>query len=1209
MAAEIDEASDNWRILYTWQVFGKTDCRLTNLGSIQLDSITTQPLTDTVHFENQKLLSAISTAQDAVKAGANLRAALKRLMLSGFIGYSDEEALPDHPAWNQDHNSLCKLAASWHNSPKTIAAAALLCGYLVNRPHNYTVWFQLGLTLRHLDETEAAFYAFDKAITHSPEPQDYAAWQICDMLLVGKPGVALQQLRRVDLDQMSDPRFRVYEILAEALTGELDKVLAYWEAGEGADLFSGLAEWVQKRVSALIAEAIRTESETPSITSGRVLLSLCVLSLAFGAPSAFGDKAAHLPFENLSPQRLNRIYLSLLANGREGLLDGMLRRLQDCDALVAEGQGNGLLSRLLNSLVEDANPEEARRLIEKIVRLGLMGNEALTALLSGISADVMSGLDLGGLWIETNAADNAQAEEKAPAITVVVPCFNAKRYLADTLESIRAQSFPDFECIIVDDASSDGSLAIAQSFANADPRFRIIQHKANAMLSAARNSGIRAARGEYICFLDSDDTMLETSLEERIKVARAEDFPLMAGVACASVNITEGEKERPSPKQVGRRESINFVTSKGNCPFTANQPMIKASVLRQMGGFDEALPLAEDYDLWLRIMRHGYVFLPVPVTGVTYRARQGSMVRQEPLEHLRISAGLKTAADSHVSTSMRAPGSELFLHAPHHYYQRQMDFARRALEFAGMALAAGEPADRIAEEVAEHLATCVALRNSPEAVDWIVAGIGRYSEQNRELNDKIKKGYWLYRIHELYGRIITACEAKEKEAEASESQVTSAAPRRIGVDPGYQQSVDVVIFPHKDYHLDAAGEIVKALSGLGVTSQVVDISAAYRDEGVRSKAKEQGVSLLGLSNFMLGYCQPKLALCFNDWDPVVRGLFSTLQSAGVHTMAIVEGVQDFLDVDTKRLREPYRHCDEVLLAGEMDKRYFATSSQATSVASVPRIVTLRQAHAHQSFPISVRRVLINSNFSYNVLTEERDAWVRAAVRSVRRAGLEPLLSRHPADEGRVHKELQTSKSLYEALQSCDAMIGRFGTGILEAMAMKKHVVYFRPETEQLDYFDTDTACMTLVQSEEELTDHLRTGTLARRGLAAAVEPYLNRYSGEVQDSPYTPIAEHLAQLVETRARPDLKELRAGLQRLDRMTAALSDGTTMQAFFAAYGEVATAYRAVTGSKPNEELLSQRPISSDLKSCLMRSALEQRSVQREKLDPPLVSVAAQ
>ena len=106
-----------------------------------------------------------------------------------------------------------------------------------------------------------------------------------------------------------------------------------------------------------------------------------------------------------------------------------------------------------------------------------------------------------------------------PKVSVIVPVYNVREFLADCVASVRAQTLDDFECVLVDDGSTDGSGALCDALASEDPRFRVV-HQPNGGLSAARNAGIEAARGELLAFVDSDDALLPDAL--RVLSARLE---------------------------------------------------------------------------------------------------------------------------------------------------------------------------------------------------------------------------------------------------------------------------------------------------------------------------------------------------------------------------------------------------------------------------------------------------------------------------------------------------------------------------------------------------------------------------------------------------------------------------------------------------------------------------------------------------------------
>ena len=104
-------------------------------------------------------------------------------------------------------------------------------------------------------------------------------------------------------------------------------------------------------------------------------------------------------------------------------------------------------------------------------------------------------------------------------ISVVVPAWRAEKTLAATLDSILSQTWRELEVLVVDDASPDGTLALAQSYAAKDPRVRVIAQPENGGVSKARNRGVREARGEWIALLDSDDLWMPEKLERQMALA------------------------------------------------------------------------------------------------------------------------------------------------------------------------------------------------------------------------------------------------------------------------------------------------------------------------------------------------------------------------------------------------------------------------------------------------------------------------------------------------------------------------------------------------------------------------------------------------------------------------------------------------------------------------------------------------------------------
>ncbi|MEP9410710.1 MAG: glycosyltransferase [Candidatus Brocadia sp.] len=204
-------------------------------------------------------------------------------------------------------------------------------------------------------------------------------------------------------------------------------------------------------------------------------------------------------------------------------------------------------------------------------------------------------------------------------ISIIIPAHNAAGTLAETIESVRAQTFTDWEAIVVDDGSSDGTAAIATSYAGKDSRIRVISQPKMGV-SAARNTGIKQARFDWLLFLDGDDWLSPQHLEYMTNALKAD--PGLYAVHCGWVHVTpEGSLlEEGFCKQSG--DIFELVAS--TCPFTIHACVVRRSIVTAVGGFDTSLASAEDWDLWQRIARTGAHFGAVPKTLSFYRMRPGS---------------------------------------------------------------------------------------------------------------------------------------------------------------------------------------------------------------------------------------------------------------------------------------------------------------------------------------------------------------------------------------------------------------------------------------------------------------------------------------------------------------------------------------------------------------------------------------------------------
>lgn len=208
-------------------------------------------------------------------------------------------------------------------------------------------------------------------------------------------------------------------------------------------------------------------------------------------------------------------------------------------------------------------------------------------------------------------------------LSVVIPARDAADTIADTIDSLRAQTRGDWEAIIVDDGSIDSTREVAEAFALRDPRVRVLSDGRPAEgVAAARNRGIAEARGQWLHFLDADD-WVESAFAEKM-VGALEAAPGRRLAYCSSCNVaTKGaQSERWFSTKI---KDAPFETLARECPILIHTVVIDRQLVLDLGGFDASMSTNEDWDLWQRVARTGASFFPVPQALVVYRARRNSL--------------------------------------------------------------------------------------------------------------------------------------------------------------------------------------------------------------------------------------------------------------------------------------------------------------------------------------------------------------------------------------------------------------------------------------------------------------------------------------------------------------------------------------------------------------------------------------------------------
>jgi glycosyltransferase involved in cell wall biosynthesis len=203
-----------------------------------------------------------------------------------------------------------------------------------------------------------------------------------------------------------------------------------------------------------------------------------------------------------------------------------------------------------------------------------------------------------------------------PQVSVIIPSFNYGHFLPETLQSVKHQSCNDWECIIVDDGSTDNTKNVAARFVSEDPRFKYV-YQENRGLSSARNTGISHATGDFIQLLDADDLIEEKKLERQLEVfAGHPEADIVYGEARFFHDGSPNERlysvwgnNQPwMPKVSGSGHGILKALLVTNI-MVVSSPLVRKQVFQTCGLFDESLKNHEDWEFWLRCAQKGRYFL------------------------------------------------------------------------------------------------------------------------------------------------------------------------------------------------------------------------------------------------------------------------------------------------------------------------------------------------------------------------------------------------------------------------------------------------------------------------------------------------------------------------------------------------------------------------------------------------------------------------
>lgn len=468
---------------------------------------------------------------------------------------------------------------------------------------------------------------------------------------------------------------------------------------------------------------------------------------------------------------------------------------------------------------------------------------------------------------------------KEPTVGIVVPAFRDSAFLADALQTVCDQSYPHWRCIVVDDASPEDIAGVVKPFRLTDSRIRLARHGSNGGLPASRNTGLRLLDTDMVLFLDADDMLVPSALQHAVdRFATLWPDPAVAGVHGQVVQVPEETDPADMADWGGRfgRRVVDWTRYTGECPFNVHSVVLRRSLLDACGGFDETLRHgAEDWDLWFRLLRHGYRFEPTHHLVGAYRQHRTSMFRTHQTVHLQRANGLYDAAEEWarldpaltVGRGAAAPLSQARL-----AHER----AKRAASVISMQIASSGSLTFLADSDAFELLDTDGLAEGrwTEIVEAARNGAARGLGLSRAISDQLTPV--------AQDRILRISHAVAEEVFIRSRVSDRPAPYDATLRGGH---ADVLMLAESAADVEVLAPIAAELAD-DLSVACVDMEIVSGTSGANDAWRQAGVDILPYHHVVGSIEQPAAIVACAPVGPIAMDLLSAAATAGANCQLV-----------------------------------------------------------------------------------------------------------------------------------------------------------------------------------------------------------------------------------------------------------------------------------------------------------------------------------
>ena len=645
-------------------------------------------------------------------------------------------------------------------------------------------------------------------------------------------------------------------------------------------------------------------------------------------------------------------------------------------------------------------------------------------------------------------------------ISVIVTIYNVERPLLEAcLYSVVKQTLrlEEYEIVLVDDCSTDkDTITAIDAFTKATPNMKLVRHRENSGLNEARRSGVKAANGDYVVFIDSDDMLTRDAVENlRMKAHETEadvvTAPFFRWVSRTKSYRLSSLHDNPLPSD--HMERLKAVLA-GKYSFTMCGRLFKREILSD-----------DIFDLPARLVHEDLSTF----ARVLFKSQKVAHIRRPVYYYTINEAGLTYKFEIDQALGM------------FYAFNDWVENAECRGVFEDLSGAISDGVGRYVNLMVIRCIFCESLDDDKVKI------LNTINEKYRALpvrrpNPSLSGMTLLERLHadSISGRPIRLQEAIKQSfprgMPAQPDNRTRLKHSLVPTEMARRLKDKVVFVCQVDYQLRNAAALARELRQRGYPCVVLD-NSAFASGGLRKLPSKENKVFWRTERIQIArppygpdwLSTARLVITFNDFNDDFREALEYRHQLGLPSVCMVEGINDFLRVDFQGYRHlPYRRCDYVFLAGSDDKRYF--EDRQTYVIGLPIIESL--ATKVSIFPEEFLGVL-NVNFTYGALEEAREQFIATAKKAFTAAGYEWVITKHPMDKTDLKSYPVSNLTQYELIDRCSVFVSRFATGILEALASGKPAIYFNPHNEKVEKFKSPLGAYEIATTEEELIRALR----------------------------------------------------------------------------------------------------------------------------------------